>query len=251
MILSEFIQNYLSTYFSKNKISQSFSLNIKDSDNCTLALDLVFAEGPLEGKVLSFSDNKYKYGGKALAVISEMSRQMDVKFSHYLIEDSFVLCTEALLMQDYAVFDPMDRAIHRSRWYLQNKFIPNLVDCVSSGYLPALALESGKEWWENIERDYDMRLNLGPGFYCNKLEIKEGYVIYFYNFPQPSAVGEALYGAVVVNKTTLSAEYYKLELNFDYEWFICGQTLSKHQIFGKSKSRDRSEFLNWVLNRIG
>ena len=126
-----------------------------------------------------------------------------------------------------------------------------MADCVSSSYLPHLALESGPGWWEYIERDYDMHFNLGPGFYSNKLDIKEGYVIYFYNFPEPNVPGDALYGAVVFNKSTLSAEYYKLELNLDHEWFLCSQTLSKHRIFGKSKSRERSEFLNWILNRIG
>jgi hypothetical protein len=141
--------------------------------------------------------------------------------------------------------------MYRSRWYLENTFIPNLVDCVSSGYLPDLALESGLGWWNYIERDYDMRFNLGPGFYSNKLEIKKGYVIYFYNFPEPGVPGDALYGAVVFDKSTLSAEYYKLELNLDHEWFLCSQNLSTHRIFAKSKSRGRSEFLNWILNRIG
>lgn len=74
-------------------------------------------------------------------------------------------------------------------------------DCVSNGYLPHLALESGPEWWNYIEKDYDMHLNLGRGFYSNKIEVNEGYVIYFYNFPEPSALGEALYGAALVNKT--------------------------------------------------
>ena len=95
-----------------------------------------------------------------------------------------------------------------------------------------------------------MRLNLEPGFYCNKLEMKKSQVIYFYNFPEPRALGDALYGAAVVNKATLSVQYYKLELSLDKEWYLCEQTRDRHRILDTSKSRDRSEFINWILNRI-
>ena len=247
--LSENLQAYLATYFAKNNISQSFTIEFHGDNDC--GLDLVFAEGPLEGEVISCINGRFQYKGKDLAVVSEESMNVDEKSSSFLLEDGFVLCAEAILRHDYAVFDPLRRSMHRSRWYLENTFIPYLVDCVSSSYLPDIALESGPGWWSYIESDYDMHFSLGSGFYSNKLEIKEGYVIYFYNFPEPGVPGDALYGAVVFDKSTLSAEYYKLELNLDHEWFLCSQTLSKHRIFGKSKSRERSEFLNWVLNRIG
>lgn len=246
--LSKNIQSYLATYFVKNNISQSFNVEIhRDNESW---LDLVFAEGPLDGKVISFSNGKFLYERSDLAVISEESWQVDEKSTRFLLEDGFVLCAEALLRKDYTVFDPLTKAMHRSRWYLQNKFIPMMTDCVSNRYLPPLALESGTGWWEYIERDYDMHLNLGQGFYCNKLQMKEGYVIYFYNFPEPSAVGEALYGAVIVNKRTSIAQYYKLEMSFDDWWFISWRTLTKERTMGVTKSRNRSDFLSWILNRI-
>lgn len=246
--LSENLQAYLATYFAKNNISQSFTIEFHGDNDC--GLDLVFAEGPLEGEVISYINGRFQYEGKDLAVVSEESMNVDEKSSSFMLEDGFVLCAEALMRHDYTVFDPLARAIHRSKWYLQNKFIPMMADSVSSGYLPHLALESGPGWWEYIEGDYDMRLNLEPGFYCNKLEMKKGQVIYFYNFPEPRALGDALYGAVVVNKATLSVQYYKLELNLDKEWFLCEQTRDRHRILDTSKSRDRSEFINWILNRI-
>ena len=246
--ISENIRTYLTTYLAKNNISQSFILEIHE-DNCC-RLDLIFAEGPLNGEVISFSNDKFQYKDKDLAVLNEASWQADEQSCCRLLEDGFVLCTEALMRHDYTVFDPLARAIHRSKWYLQNKFIPMMADSVSSGYLPHLALESGPGWWEYIEGDYDMRLNLEPGFYCNKLEMKKGQVIYFYNFPEPRALGDALYGAAVVNKATSSVQYYKLELNLDKEWFLCEQTRDRHRILDTSKSRDRSEFINWILNRI-
>ena len=246
--LSENVQTYLAAYFAKNNISQSFTMVIHDE--IVHRLDLVFAEGPLEGEVISYINGRFQYEGKDLAVVSEESMNVDEKSSSFMLEDGFVLCTEALMRHDYAVFDPLTRSIHRSKWYLQNKFIPMMADCVSNGYLPHLALESGPGWWDYIESDYDMRLNLERGFYCNKLEMKEGYVIYFYNFAEPKALGDALYGAAVVNKATLSVQYYKLELNFDNEWFLCEHTHSRHKILGTSQSRDRGEFINWILNRM-
>ena len=247
-LLSENLQTYLATYFAKNNISQSFTIEFHGDNDCIL--DLVFAEGPLEGEVISFSNGKFLYEGKDLAVTKDAIWESDEKSCRFLLEEGFVLCAEALMRHDYTVFDPLTRSIHRSKWYLQNKFIPMMADCVSNRYLPHLALESGPGWWEYIERDYDMHLNLGLGFYSNKLEIKEGYVIYFYNFPKQKVLGEALYGAAVVNKTTSSVQYYKLELNFDKEWFICEQTRTRHRILDTTENCNRSEFINWILNRI-
>ena len=242
------LRTYLAAYFVKNNISQSFILEIHE-DNC-FRLDLIFGDGPLDGETISFSNGRLQFGGKDLAVTKEASWKADEKSCRLLIEDGFVLCAEALMRHDYTVFDPLTRSIHRSKWYLQNIFIPMMADCVSNSYLPHLALESGPGWWEYIEGDYDMRLNLEPGFYCNKLEMKKGQVIYFYNFPEPRALGDALYGAAVVNKATLSVQYYKLQLNLDKEWSLCEQTRDRHRILDTSKSRDRSEFINWILNRI-
>ena len=246
--LSENLLAYLATYFAKNNISQSFTIEFHGDNDC--GLDLVLAEGPLEGEVISFSNGKFLYEGKDLAVTKDAIWESDEKSCRFLLEDGFVLCAEALMRHDYTVFDPLTRSIHRSKWYLQNKFIPMMADCVSNRYLPHLALESGPGWWEYIERDYDMRLNLGQGFYCNKLEMKDGYVIYFYNFPEPKVLGDALYAAAVVNKTTSSVQYYKLELNFDKEWFICEQTRTRHRILDTTENCNRSEFINWILNRI-
>ena len=244
----ENIQAYLAAYFAKNNISQSFTIEFHGDNDC--GLDLVFAEGPLEGEVISFSNGKFLYEGKDLAVTKDPTWESDDKSCRFLIEDGFELCTQALMRHDYAVFDPLTRSMHRSKWYLQNKFIPMMADCVSNGYLPHLALESGPGWWEYIERDYDMRLNLGQGFYCNKLEIKDGYVIYFYNFPEPKVLGDALYAAAVVNKATSLVQYYKLELNFDKDWFLCEQTRVRHRILDTTENCNRSEFINWILNRI-
>ena len=246
--LSENLQTYLATYFAKNNISQSFTIEFHGDNDC--GLDLVFAEGPLGGEVISYINGRFQYEGKDLAVVSEESMNVDEKSSSFMLEDGFVLCAEALMRHDYTVFDPLARSIHRSKWYLQNKFIPMMADCVSSRYLPHLALESGPAWCDYIESDSEMRLNLERGFYCNKLEMKDGYVIYFYNFPEPKVLGDALYCAAVVNKATSSVQYYKLELNFDNEWLLCEQTLVRHRILDATENCNRGEFINWILIRM-
>lgn len=54
--LSENLQAYLATYFAKNNISQSFTIEFHGDNDC--GLDLVFAEGPLEGEVISYSRSR-------------------------------------------------------------------------------------------------------------------------------------------------------------------------------------------------
>jgi hypothetical protein len=80
--------------------------------------------------------------------------------------------------------------------------------------------------------------------------MKEGYVIYFYNFAEPKVLGDALYCAAVVNMATSSVQYYKLELNFDNEWFFCEQTRTRHRILDTTENCNRGEFINWILNRM-
>ena len=100
----ENIQAYLAAYFAKNNISQSFTIEFHGDNDC--GLDLVFAEGPLEGEVISYINGGFQYEGKDLAVVSEESMNVDEKSSSFMLEDGFVLCTEALMRHDYAVFDP-------------------------------------------------------------------------------------------------------------------------------------------------
>ena len=245
--LFEGVQDYLSAYFANNDISQSFALEFNDLAGGATSVDLVFSDGPLCGKSISYVDWRFRFEGTDLALLGESSLQAYDRPLHLLIEDGYALCAEALLKEDYEVFDVLVMARHRCWRYIQDKFIPKLIDNVSDGYLPALALEGG--WVADIERSYDMHPLTGNGFYSNKLEIKEGYVVFFYNFPEPLAVGGALYGAVLLNKATSAIEYYTLELSRDDKWSIVSKSSTKRQNFAITESRDRSTFLNWVINR--
>ena len=83
---------------------------------------------------------------------------------------------------------------HKNRMYFQTEFIPKLVANINDGYLPPVALYMSSEW--NLGDDF----NMGEGFYFNKLEINDDFMVIVYNFPEPEVIGEALYGAVLVNK---------------------------------------------------
>ena len=88
---------------------------------------------------------------------------------------------------------------HKNRMYFQTEFIPKLVANINNGYLPPVALYMSSEW--NLEDDF----NMGEGFYFNKLEINDDFMVIVYNFPEPEVIGEALYGAVLVNKNNNTA----------------------------------------------
>ena len=242
------VHEYLSSFFAKNSISQAFRLELKNFTEDMQAVDLVFLDGPLCGKSISFLNGRFQFVGKDLAVLNDDNLPTDKEQLRFLIEDSYALCAEALLRGDYSVFDPLVTARQRCWWYIQNRVIPKTIEYVSDGYLPLTALDSA--WIDYMEMNYDLHINLGDGYYCNKLEIKEDCVVYFYNFPEPQAVGWALYGAVTVDKRTSIAQYYNLEMSFDDDWFISWQRLRKKRTMGVTQSRNRSDFLHWILNRI-
>ena len=130
---------------------------------------------------------------------------------------------------------------HKNRMYFQTEFIPKLVANINDGYLPPVALYMSSEW--NLGEDFDM----GDGFYFNKLEIDDDFMVVVYNFPEPEVLGEALYGAVLVNKNNNTAKYYTLEVGTDGSCYFCLRSLSNHLRVADIPTRDRSVFLHWVI----
>ena len=126
-------------------------------------------------------------------------------------------------------------ARHKNRMYFQAEFLPRLVANINDGYLPSVALYMSSEW------------NLGDGFYFNKLEIDDDFMVVVYNFPEPEVLGEALYGAVLVNKNNNTAKYHTLEVGTDGSWYFCLRSLSNHLRVADIATRDRSVFLHWVI----
>ena len=132
-------------------------------------------------------------------------------------------------------------ARHKNRMYFQREFIPKLVANINDGYLPPVALYMSSEW--NLGDDFDM----GEVFYFNKLEINEDFMVEFYNFPEPEVLGDALNGAVLVNKNNNTAKYHTLEVGTDGAWYFCLSSTSNHLRVADIATRDRSVFLHWVI----
>ena len=97
------------------------------------------------------------------------------------------------------------------------------------------------EW--NLGDDF----NMGEGFYFNKLEINEGFLVIVYNFPEAEVIGEALYGAVLVNKNNNTAKCHTLKADTDSSWYFCLRSQSNHLRVADIATRDRSVFLRWVI----
>lgn len=140
--------------------------------------------------------------------------------------------------------DPSNLAMctrHKNRMYLQTEFIPRLVAYINDGYLPPVALYMSSEW--NLGDDF----NMGEGFYFNKLEINDDFMVVVYNFPEPEVIGEALYGAVLFNKNDNTAKYHTLEAGTDGSWYFCSRSQSNHLRIADIATRDRNVFLRRVI----
>ena len=61
-----------------------------------------------------------------------------------------------------------------------------------------------------------------------------------YNFPESEVIGEALYGAVLVNKNNSTARYHTLEAGSDESGHFCLRSLNNHQHVADIATRDRS-----------
>lgn len=130
---------------------------------------------------------------------------------------------------------------HKNRMYFQTEFIPKLVANINDGYLPPVALYMSSEW--NLGDDF----NMGEGFYFNKLEINDDFMVIVYNFPEPEVIGEELYGAVLVNKNNNTAKYHTLEAGPDDSWHFCLRSQSNYLRVANIATRDRSVFMHWII----
>ena len=61
-----------------------------------------------------------------------------------------------------------------------------------------------------------------------------------YNFPESEVIGEALYGAVLVNKNNSTARYHTLEAGSDESGHFCLRSLNNHQHVADITTRDQS-----------
>lgn len=142
---------------------------------------------------------------------------------------------------------------HEIRYYVQYIFLPELVQSVSEGYLPGIALFPSPLWYYNLRQKYDMEELNAAGVYerFERIDVDENHMLILYVFPQPQEMTEAVYGAVMLNTVISEAEYYTLESSFDDRWVIGYKTTSSHSNFGSLDSADKDKFVAWVIERTG
>ena len=133
---------------------------------------------------------------------------------------------------------------HEFRYELQYIFIPQLVDAINNGELDSSYFHKVEDWsiWDEYtcEKGCDVEM----------LDVCNNYKLILYTFPEPDEIPEALYGAVLLNRTTNKAEYYTLECGWKGAWFLGSMTLECHRNYGNLQSREREDFVKWVTDRI-
>ena len=141
---------------------------------------------------------------------------------------------------------------HEVRYYTQQYFIPEMVECVKDGYLPFIALFPSVQWYCNLRMDYDIEelkaAKVWESF--EKIELDEQNMIILYTFPQPEEVPEALYGAVLLNHSTNDLKYFTLEASYEDKWAVCSKDTSMHSCLDFWDSADKDKFIQWFMGLL-
>ena len=141
---------------------------------------------------------------------------------------------------------------HEIRYYVQQHFIPEMVECVKDGYLPFIALFPSAQWYSNLRMEYELEelkaAKVWESF--EKIEVNEDNMIILYTFPRPEDVSEALYGAVLLNQSTNGLKYFTLEASYENQWAVCSKDASRHFCLEFWDSADKDTFVDWVKDRI-
>ena len=93
---------------------------------------------------------------------------------------------------------------HEIRYYVQQFFIPEMIECVKDGYFPLIALFPSAQWYIHLRKRYDLEdlkaAKVWEDF--EKIDADDDHTIILYTFPQPEEVPESLYGAVLLTHST-------------------------------------------------
>ena len=139
---------------------------------------------------------------------------------------------------------------HSYRYFLQYKFIPDLVAAVSNGEISPNAILATEGWEEFMKEHVDENFFLEwDELHCDGVKINDTYVMALYLFPKPRQVPEAAFGAVLINTTDNDAKYYTLEYSFDGAWVLGSMDQMTHRNYGKLENPGLKSFIDWVIER--
>ena len=140
---------------------------------------------------------------------------------------------------------------HSYRYFLQYKFIPDLVAAVSNGEISPNAILATEGWEEFMKEHVDENFFLEwDELHCEGLiKINDTYVMALYIFPEPRQVPEAAFGAVLINTIDNYAKYYTLEYTFDGTWVLGSMDQTTHSNYGNLGKLSLMNFIDWVVER--
>ena len=139
---------------------------------------------------------------------------------------------------------------HSYRYFLQYKFIPDLVAGVSKGEISPNSILATEGWEEFMKKHVDENFFLEwDELHCDGVKINDTYIMALYIFPKPRQVPEAAFGAVLINTTDNNARYYTLEYSFDGAWVLGSMDQTTHRNYGNLKNPGLKSFIDWVIER--
>lgn len=139
---------------------------------------------------------------------------------------------------------------HSYRYFLQYKFIPDLVAGVSKGEISPSAILATEGWEDFMKKHVDENFFLEwDELHCDGIKINDTYVMALYIFPKPRQVPEAAFGAVLINTTNNDAKYYTLEYSFDGAWVLGSMDQTTHRNYGSLENPGLKSFIDWVVEK--
>ena len=139
---------------------------------------------------------------------------------------------------------------HSDRYFLQYRFIPDLVDDVSKGKISVDDLMD-KDWWEcSIQLFNDMNFTFEwEELRCEKMKVNDNYEMVVDTFPVPKQTPDAAYGAVLINTANNDATYFTLEYTFGNRWMLCSTKQGTHRNYGTVENQGLEAFVAVVSEK--
>ena len=139
---------------------------------------------------------------------------------------------------------------HFCHLFIQNTFIPEMVDGVKAGEVPYSELLNTQGWKFYLNMSYgDDFVFDWDNFEANAFSVDENIVIITYKYSMPQAKGEHIFTGVIVNKATNAADLYFLECYNPEEWRFGCSTRNEYIEHERVETPNLGEFTDWVLGQ--
>ena len=180
------------------------------------------------------------------AVMESASRPRDERFIQFAVPYMRRAIEEAIDEQRALT----EEKRHSDRYFLQYRFIPDLVDDVSKGEISVDDLMD-KDWWEcSIQLFNDMNFTFEwEELRCEKMKVNDNYEMVVYTFPVPKQTPDAAYGAVLINTANNDATYFTLEYTFGNRWMLCSTKQGTHRNYGTVENQGLEAFVAVVSEK--